>query len=81
MKKQLSPESLQDILWDTLQKVRDRKMKPPEANSITFAAKEILNSARIQMQYAILSGRKLSENPIAMLEQEGRKLKYIKTGK
>lgn len=51
-----NPEMLENELWDVLQKVRNKKIKPNEANSIICAAKEICNLARLRIQYRILEG-------------------------
>lgn len=55
--KAVSPESLQAVLWETLQKSRTKKISPKEANVIIGAAKEICNVARLDLQYKILDGQ------------------------
>lgn len=54
--KKFTPESLQDVLWDVLQKVKKKEIAPSEANSVTMAAKEICNVARLQIQFKMLEG-------------------------
>lgn len=61
--KELSSENLQDVLWETLQKVKDRKLKPNEANAVTFAAKEIVNMARLELQWKAITQKGLEVAP------------------
>jgi chromosome condensin MukBEF complex kleisin-like MukF subunit len=51
-----TPEMMENELWDVLKKVRERKIKVSEANSIIGAAKEICNLARLRLQYRLLEG-------------------------
>lgn len=53
---------LQNILWDTLSRVRANKLETGKANSVIMAAKEICNIARLKIQKQILEG------PITQIE-------------
>ena len=56
-KKELTVEGLQDLLWDTLNKLKEKKITPQDANAVTMAAKEICNVTRLQLQHrALLMG-------------------------
>lgn len=59
--KKFTPEMLENELWDVLRGVRTKRLKPAEANSVIFAAKEICAIARLRLQYKILEGPTLSE--------------------
>lgn len=52
----VTPEALQTVLWETLNKARSKKVSPAQANVIINAAKEICNVARIDLQYKVLNG-------------------------
>lgn len=62
-KPDLNASNLQEVLWDVLNQVKNRKMKPNESNSITFAAKEIINAARLELQWKMVSGKRLNVAP------------------
>ena len=53
----ITPEKLQDELWDVLTLLKSKKIKPDEANAVTMAAREICNVARLQLQYSVLTGK------------------------
>ncbi len=59
--KAVTPEGLQAVLWETLQRTRNRKLKPADANVIINAAKEICNISRLELQYRVMGGGALGE--------------------
>lgn len=62
-KNKLSAEALEEALWDTLNKVKNKKMDISQANSVVGAAKEINNVSRLQIQYAALTGDPIKKIP------------------
>lgn len=70
MSKNLSADNLQDVLWDTLLKVKEKKLKPNEANSVTFAAKEIINMARLELQWKALTNKGFNVAPKLLIDSK-----------
>lgn len=62
--KKLTANSLKDVLWDTLNKVKDGTMDAGAADSIATQAREILRTTSIQLKVASQSKR---EVPIDVL--------------
>ena len=56
--------SLQNMLWDTMTQVKNEKVTPQVANAISASAREITSIARIQMQYARVTGNLPTTSPI-----------------
>jgi hypothetical protein len=69
---ELTVAGLQDELWRVLQQVRDKKIKPSEANSITMAVKEICNITRLELQYKAMTSpnMKLARGSVPLLERK-----------
>lgn len=67
----LTFEGLENELWDVLQLVREKKVKPPEANAVTMAAKEICNITRLKLQYRALTSpnMKLKAGDVPLLDK------------
>jgi len=56
-------KELTNVLWDTLQKVKNKKIKPVEANSIARVSREMLAISKLQLEYAKFTGAKtINEN-------------------
>jgi hypothetical protein len=55
-----------------VQKLRDRKIEPAEANAITIAAKEICSITRLELQYKALTSpdMKLKKGDVPLLERK-----------
>lgn len=72
MKKQnqKTVEDLQNYLWDVLEKLKNKKIKVTEANAMTMAAKEICNSARLELQYKAFMNQKIEAGDIPLLERK-----------
>lgn len=65
MKTELTPENLKQALWETLQGVKNKKMKPVEANSIAYQARAMCAIAKLQLEYHRSAGSK--PNPQKLL--------------
>jgi hypothetical protein len=61
-------EDLQNYLWTTLEALKKKTIKAPEANAITMAAKQICDAARLELQYKMLTEGKLEKGSIPLLE-------------
>lgn len=55
----LTAESLKDALWDTLNKLRNKKIEPTEAVAVASTAREIMRVVRTEIDIAKLTGVKL----------------------
>lgn len=59
-KSDLTATSLKDALWDTLNRVQKKNLDPAAANAIASQAREIARIVKLEIQVAVLSGRKPS---------------------
>lgn len=67
----LSATSLKDSLWETLNKVKTRKLLPGHADAIASQAREILRTVKIQLA---ISGQTNRPVPYEVVEfSEGKK--------
>lgn len=60
-KKVLTAENLKDLLWSTMNDVKNRRMKPPEANAVATQAREICRVQKLQIDVFKLQNKKPSE--------------------
>lgn len=63
---------MQNILWETVEKLRSKQIDVTQANAITTGIKEIVNVTRLEMQYAALTNPKmqLKKGDVPMLERK-----------
>jgi hypothetical protein len=75
----VTAESIKNVLWDTLQDVKLRNLKPEKANAISKLANGIIATVRLQFEAAKLTGVQ-SAQLSSFLEDEGEEVKtYIST--
>jgi hypothetical protein len=75
----VTAESIKNVLWETLQGVRLRNLKPEKANAVSKLANGIIATVRLQFEAAKLAGVQ-SAQLNSFLEDEGEKIKtYIST--
>jgi len=55
--KKLNAENLKDVLWNTLNEVKDGNMQPSQADSIAVQAREILRTTNTQLRISQQSKR------------------------
>ena len=48
----LSAVNLKDVLWSTLNEIKEDKMQPNQADAIASQAREILRTIKVQLQIA-----------------------------
>lgn len=66
---ELTATNLKKALWDTLEKVKDGKVAPAEADSVATQAREILRCTNTQLMIFKQSKRNVSLEVIAFAEQ------------
>lgn len=64
MQKKLTSESLKTELWDTLLKVKGKKLQPIVANAIAKQSREIMNVVKAEMAIAAANNEKPSKKLI-----------------
>lgn len=64
---ELTAKNLQQVLWETMTAIRSKKMKPAEANAISASARGICQVAKLNIEYAKLSGQKPSKDTAYLL--------------
>ena len=64
----LNAGSLRDVLWETLNDVRNNQMLPNRADSIAGQAREILRTVKTQLQVASATRRGVPEDVIKFSE-------------
>ena len=75
----VTAEAIKNVLWETLQNVRLRDLKPEKANAISKLANGIIATVRLQFEAAKLAGVQ-SAQLNTFLEAEGEKPKtYLST--
>lgn len=58
-KKQIpNSADLANVLWDTVKKVQNKKLKPIEANAIARLSREIIGISKLKLEYAKFVGSK-----------------------
>lgn len=58
--KQLTSDTLKEELWDTLQKLKNKKIQPIVANAVARQSKEIMTVVRTEMAMAVANGQRPS---------------------
>lgn len=58
--KEVNAKDLKAALWDTLQKVKSKKLQPIIANAVARQASEIMRVVKAEVDIARLSGNKPS---------------------
>jgi hypothetical protein len=75
----VTAESIKNVLWETLQGVKLRNLKPEKANAISKLANGIIATVRLQFEAAKLAGVQ-SAQLNNFLEDKGEKPKtYLST--
>ena len=71
MTKQLSltAETLKQILWQTLQELKNNKCSPEQANAVACQGREILRATKVQLQVSSLTGRDVPKKVINFSEK------------
>lgn len=54
----LTPAAIQDLLWQTMQAVRSKKMRAAEANAIAAQSREIVRVSKAQLEWAKWTNKK-----------------------
>lgn len=57
-KKEVNARDLKAALWDTLQKVRTKKLNPTIANAVARQSSEIMRVVKMELEIAKLNGNK-----------------------
>ena len=79
MDKNVTAESIKNVLWETLEDVKAKRMMPDKANAISKLANGIIATARLELEAAKLSGLE-SQGLNTFLEAKGEKPKsYLST--
>ncbi len=58
--KALTAENLKQILWETLQGVRSKRVDPVQANAVASTSREIMRVIRTEIDIARITGEKFS---------------------
>lgn len=74
-KTKLNAENLKEVLWETLQSVRNGKMEAGQGDAIASQAREILRTTIVQLKVAQQSNRVISQDVLDF--SENRKHKTI----
>jgi len=69
--KNLNAKNLKNLLWETLNNVKDGKIQPAEADSVATQAREILRTTNTQLRIASQSKRNVPIDVIDFSEKEG----------
>jgi hypothetical protein len=64
----LTGKNLKNILWTTLNEVKEGKMDAGKADAIASQAREIVRTAKVQLQISTLSKREVPAELIAFNE-------------
>lgn len=60
--KDLTSTNLQNVLWETLNQVKSKRIRPNEANAIAAQAREICRISKITLEHMRLTGSKMTKN-------------------
>lgn len=75
----VTAEAIKNVLWETLQDVKEKKIKPDIANSISKLANGIIATAKLEFEAAKFAGLQ-SQGLNVFLEAKGEKAKtYLST--
>lgn len=75
----VTAEAIKNVLWETLQGVKDKTIKPDVGNAISKLANGIISTARLEFEAAKFTGLQ-SQGLNTFLEAEGEKPKnYLST--
>lgn len=66
--KVLTAKTLKEVLWDTLQGLRENKIEVEEAVATSSLAKAIVSVAHIQLKVAVSTGRAVPQEVIKFTE-------------
>lgn len=66
---ELTATNLKKALWDTLERVKEGKINPAEADSVATQAREILRTTNTQLQIFKQSKRNVSTEVIDFAEK------------
>jgi hypothetical protein len=66
-RRKLSADALQDVLWETLQDLREDNIEYKAADSIASQSREICRIAKLQLEASKLTGRKPTQKSIKSL--------------
>jgi hypothetical protein len=64
----LSATNMKNILWETLQQVRDGKMEAGQADAIASQVREILRTTTVQLKIASQTNRIVSKDVVDFAE-------------
>ena len=64
----LTANNLKTALWETLNKVRENKMEPGQADAIASQAREILRTTKVQLEISRQSKRDVPVDVLAFSE-------------
>lgn len=64
----LTANNLKTALWETLNKVRDNKIEPGQADAIASQAREILRTTKVQLEISRQSKRDVPADVLAFSE-------------
>lgn len=68
-KAELTASNLKDALWDTLQKVKTKKMQPGQADAVASQAREILRTVKVQLMVVGQSNRPVPMEVVRFAEK------------
>lgn len=69
----LTATNLKNVLWETLNSVKEGKMECGQADAIASQAREILRTTKVQLQISSMSKRDVPVDVIAFNETAGKK--------
>ena len=64
----LTANNLKTALWETLNKVRENKMEPGQADAIASQAREILRTTKVQLEISRQSKREVPADVLVFSE-------------
>lgn len=70
--KELSAVNLKNVLWETLNKVKDGEMDAGAADSIASQSREIMRTINVQLQVARQSKRQVPMEIVDFSESTGK---------
>ena len=68
--KSLTSVNLKAELWDTLQKLKNKKIQPIVANAVAKQSREIMTIVKAEMSMAIANGEKPDKNILIATESK-----------
>lgn len=66
---ELNASNLKKALWDTLQKVKSKKMQPGHADAVASQAREILRTVKVQLMVCGQSNRPVPNDVVQFAEK------------